>query len=169
MSEEIQFRTLNANDPDFEEKRQQIIAEIEQEENDFRQAFNPDRMDEEAIFNFFRGPDDAGKYHPWPASKFHSFSKCVYDFAEQFGRMHRLGDNINRIRLEKRFGDSIMELVGWQEVNGVSDDVFRRLAGLVVLGFSPDVVLTFAEDFIDPEDYGWTEPAKKRRTGSNLR
>ena len=83
--------------------------------------------------------------------------------------MHRLADNINRIRLEKRFGDSIMELVGWQEVHGVSDEVFRRLAGLVLLGYSPDVVLVFAKEHIDQEDYYWSEPNMKRRTGSNSR
>jgi hypothetical protein len=168
MSEEIQFRSLNACDPDFEQKRKQWIAEIEQEEKDFRNRLKPDELDHDALNNFFRGPDDDGQWHPWPASKFHSFSRCDYNFTEEFGRMHRLADNFNRIRLQARFGQSVMELVGWQEVHGVSDDVFRRLAGLVVLGYSTEVVLAFAEECIDPEDYYWTEPTKKRRTGRDI-
>jgi hypothetical protein len=158
---EVQFRCLRADDSEFEEKRKQWIAEIEQEKSEFLHRFNPHKMDYETIGDYFDGPDEFGKWHPSPADTFHGFSKAVYKFSEGFGHMHRMADMFNRIRLQTRFGSEVMRIVGWQEIHRASEDVFRRLVCLVVLGYSPDVVHFFAENHLDPADFGWTEPIEE--------
>ena len=142
--------------------REAARAEIENEEQDFRNRFNADKIDFEALQFFFWPPDrKGGRWYPRALSEMCGFARKAYRMSDGLGWMYRHADLRNSLRIRLRFGNDVADFVGWQEVDGCSEEIFRRLTCLILLSYSPKSVLRFALNEIDPEDHWWEEQDEK--------
>jgi hypothetical protein len=148
---------MSSIDTSIEQWRRDAITEMQRDESAFRRRWNAMKIDHEVLnFLFFPPANKSGQWTPRPVSRFCGFAHSVYRASDGFNRLYRKADMYNQIRLQLRFGEDVGEIVGWQEVEGCSEEVFRRLFALVLLGYSSTAVLQFAKNRL--EDRWWEEP-----------